>query len=355
MWLDEIWTIQGVQAGVHSPTDIVLSVKHDNNHFLNSFFVYLIGPGRADWAYRCPALIAGTLAVFLAGWIQRLQGAVSCMSAMLLTGFSYLLVNYSSEARGYAYEILFAVALFGILCQLDQQVSVAWELMFTVVCMLGFLAHPLFLNVYLSAQIWMVLCLWRGRKSLCAKAIATTVALCTIIPGLFFTWLYFVNWGQMSIGGGESPAYFVVIAQTFSLVVGGPFSSPGYYCSAAITVLVLVAALWNVFGRMPRRAAFYLCAVVVFPAITLAIVPREDLYPRYFLANVLFLLLLWSDYLSDLWRGPTGSKWFVAAVLVVFLIANSCHVVELIINGRGHYREAIQLIEAETLSELRDR
>jgi hypothetical protein len=347
LWLDEIWTIQGVQAA-HSPADIVLSLKHDNNHFLNSFVAYMIGPDGAAWMYRCPAVIAGALTVLLAGWIQRGRGSVAVLSALVLTGFSFLLVDYSSEARGYAYEMLFALATFGILCQAEEAPSVGWDCAFAVTCSLGFLAHPLFLNVYLAAQVWTWFAFRRRQPEQRAAPLAARILFRTIIPGLFFGWLYWVNWSQMSIGGGESLPIFDVVVQTLSLAIGGPFEGPAALLAAVVTILCAGAALWNVFWRAPQRAAFYLCSTFVFPAVILALAPREDIYPRYFLISVLFLLMLWSDFLGDLCRSFVAGKLWTAAALAAFIVANGWHVSQLLIDGRGHYQQALQTIEQQT-------
>ncbi|HZZ29773.1 MAG TPA: hypothetical protein VFE46_17390 [Pirellulales bacterium] len=237
LWFDEVWTIQGVQAAVHSPTDIVLRVKHDNNHFLNSLVVYWIGPDGTAWMYRLPAVIFGTLTVLLAVLIARRHGWAAMLAGVILTGCSYLLVNYSSEARGYAYEMFFALAAFGSLCAAEASANVNWEILFSASCILGFLAHPLFLTVYLSAQVYTWIPF--GHRQQEGKRLPSVAAIIcrTIIPGLFFGWLYWINLSQLTIGSGESPPVLSVIVQTLSLAVGGPFDPPGSYAAAAVTLL----------------------------------------------------------------------------------------------------------------------
>ena len=117
LWLDEVWSIRLVQESAHSLRDIVFNIKHDNNHFINSFVIYILGPGRAEWLYRAPAVLAGTLAVLVAAWTYRRKNIITISAAVVLTGFSYLLVQYSSEARGYAYEILFSILAFAMLSE----------------------------------------------------------------------------------------------------------------------------------------------------------------------------------------------------------------------------------------------
>src|SRR5262245_13235367 len=42
LWLDEIWSIRIAQA-VSIPTEIVTRFHHDNNHVLNTLFLWLVG------------------------------------------------------------------------------------------------------------------------------------------------------------------------------------------------------------------------------------------------------------------------------------------------------------------------
>jgi hypothetical protein len=173
----------------------------------------------------------------------------------------------------------------------------------------------------------------------------------TIIPGVFFVWLYVVNLRQMTIGGGHSQPYFRIIVQTLSLSVGGPFDAPGAYPASIASVLITLAAFWNVFKQAPRRATFYLCVTLIFPALILALAPREDIYPRYFLISVLFLLMLWSDFLGNVCRQSAIGKWWIGIALAAFIVANGWHIADLIWNGRAHYQEAIQTIEQQTQAE----
>jgi hypothetical protein len=113
LWLDEVWSLQIVQQFAHSIADILLKLKLDNNHFVNSFVAFELGPDCPDWMYRAPAVLAGILSLLLAGWAQRRKGTATVTAAVILAGFSYLFVQYSSEARGYSYEIFCSIFAFG--------------------------------------------------------------------------------------------------------------------------------------------------------------------------------------------------------------------------------------------------
>src|SRR5690606_26207774 len=103
----EVWSLL-LTMDMHSPLD-VLRVHHDNNHVLNTLWLYAMGLGQAEWVYRLPSLLAGTAGIVLAGVIAAEQAASdasathrrwrSAVIGSLLFGGSYMMVHYSSEAR----------------------------------------------------------------------------------------------------------------------------------------------------------------------------------------------------------------------------------------------------------------
>ena len=90
-WLDEIWSwnwswsIAGTV--LTSDWDILTKIHHDNNHYLNTWFIYLLGPDRHWIVYRLPSVIAGIGTVAVAGLIGNRHGKLEAVTAMLLTAF----------------------------------------------------------------------------------------------------------------------------------------------------------------------------------------------------------------------------------------------------------------------------
>lgn len=351
LWLDEVWSIRLVADVVRTPVDIALRLKHDNNHFLNSLVAYLVGPDGESWQYRWPAVVAGSAAVFLAGWAQRRLGRATALLATVLVGASYLAVHYSSEARGYAYLMCFMMLAFGALDRAEETGRIGWEVLFTASCVLGFLAHTLFLTLYLAVQLWTWFPDGKRTDRTALRRLVVAAIFRTVLPGLFFGWLYWVNLSRMQIGGGNDQPNFQIVLQTLSLAGGGPFVSPGSYASAALTLTVSFLAGWHVFRQSPRRGCFYAAVIVVGPAILLVAAPRNDVYPRYFLGSVLFLYLLWSEWLGSIYERFGARRLWIAALLTAYVLANGVHIWQLIALERGHYREVIALMDRETQSD----
>jgi hypothetical protein len=343
LWFDEVWSIRLVEQDVKSPADVVLRLKHDNNHMLNSLVVYFVGPEGGSWSYRWPAVLAGIATVALAGWVARRRGFATQLAAMALVGGSYFLVHYSSEARGYAYQMFFMLLAYAALWEAEGTGRAKWEWLFAASCILGFLAQPLFLTVYLAAQVWS----WIPWPRVARRDIALRLVCRTIVPGLYFGWLYWVNLRHMTVGGGLEQPYVEVIVTTLSLFCGGPFHAPWAYAAAALTVAVTVIAFWSISAHR-RRWMLYLYLIVMMPLTVLLIAQRDDLYPRYFLGSVLFLCLLWAEMLGMLYdRSEDGRVWY-RVLLAAFIVANGVHIAQLITYGRNSYVEALKQMELRT-------
>src|SRR5262249_34148389 len=144
-WFDEAWSALLVREGVGSPLDILTRLHVDNNHPLNSLFLYALGDRSAWIVYRIPSLLFGIASVVLAGRIMSQRGRVQAVVAMILIGCSYPLIAYSSEARGYAAMIFFVLlALDAYERYLITRAGLPLTAVWTGV-LLGFLAHPAFL------------------------------------------------------------------------------------------------------------------------------------------------------------------------------------------------------------------
>ena len=67
-WLDEIWSWMMARQ-LKSPLEVVTRLHHDNNHHLNTLVLYAFGPNAPLYLYRLPAVLAGSGAVLLCGWV----------------------------------------------------------------------------------------------------------------------------------------------------------------------------------------------------------------------------------------------------------------------------------------------
>ena len=175
MWLDERWTVAFTREITHF-SDVLLSPKlrHSNIHPLDAWYLWAIqgitdacrGAAPTFIEYRLHSLLAGAATIVLAALIARRRGRLEAMLAACLTAGSYLLIHFSSQARGYALMLCFA---FGALLALQRYLDAAggrWRrallaAAFSMCVVLGLLSHLMFVQFVAAAALWAGVVLWR--------------------------------------------------------------------------------------------------------------------------------------------------------------------------------------------------
>jgi uncharacterized membrane protein len=177
LWLDEVWTLWLIAQLVHEPSDIVRGfMRHDNNHLLNTFWMYLLGPHLPSIIYRLPSVVAGSLAVVPAALIGRSSGPLTAVVCGAAFAIDFMLVNLGSEARGYGLMSLFLlIAQWAALERFEgvrrdtpiSPIRLRWlPVIFGGACILGLLAHLTFVMGYLGILIWTTWVVVRQRAPL---------------------------------------------------------------------------------------------------------------------------------------------------------------------------------------------
>ena len=349
-WLDEIWSWKIATRVIHSPLQALTrpEAQSDNNHPLNTVFMYLIGPDAPFPVYRLLAVISGIGAIVLAARIMGRHSRVSGVVAAMLLAFSYPLIVYSSEARGYAPMVFFALLAFDTMDRYLQRPRLPLAALFGVACVLGLLAHLTFLQCYLSLAIYSVFTLRRYRRP--ARQIAVDVLRLHAIPLLSIMALYLIFMRHLTIGGGNTVPLSTTIASVLSLLIGGPEG-------AKSTALIAASAIAAVLGLFARRRSewfiFFLIAVIGAPVLFVVLQlyflgANETIFPRYFLAPFTFALLLLSVGLAELLKNPGWLRGAGAAVLSAMLIGNAYSIGRFLIDGRGHYSQAVRYMAEQS-------
>ena len=102
LWLDEIWSIENL-APLTRLWQVFWGISHDNNHFLNSLWLYFATGFSADERYlRAPSIAMGALTIAMMARIAARHSPAAALAAGAMAAVSYFLVNYSVEARGYS-------------------------------------------------------------------------------------------------------------------------------------------------------------------------------------------------------------------------------------------------------------
>ena len=338
LWLDELWSIVLLED-VQSPSDLLLKVRHDNNHLLNSLWMWVLGPTASPIVYRIPSILyaAMTLAC-LAIALNRSGFGWSGAIWSVLIATSYPLVLLGSEARGYALSLLCAMICFLVLVEAargQQQRYKAY--VFSVAAILGILSHGVFIPFYISALAWLLYLtlLQRGR-------VASWLWIATIAPTLIAILIGFFFYREIVIGGGPQASYLQVFLSTLSVSFGGTelsaFNPQGAAVAALLAVLVaLIIIIELILWVRERDPISILVAVsIIFPVAIVLIVRPSFILSRYFALPILLSYLVAARFLCRLAR--QGALGGAIAVLAIggYLWGNGQHVFELMRYQRSH-------------------
>jgi hypothetical protein len=345
LWFDEVWTLQLLRERVHSFGDVFTNLKHSNNHHLCSLWMWLVGQNASALVYRLPSVLASIATVVLAGLLGARRCLLEACVAVILTSWSYLLIHFGTEARGYSLAVFFAFLAWYTLQEFENRRSCIWLTGFWCAVVLGFLAHLEFAVCFGGLFVWSVYRIavagpkWR-------QAVLDLFALFTV-PAVLLLVFYFVAIRGMEVAGGPSYRVWPLLIKTASYTLGGP----GNGAAAGIIAVLAVAALWVALSYLisgrDDRWIFY-AAIIVAPLALIAIRRPEQLYVRYLMISVaMSLLLLSSAYAATLRRGLAELAIGVA-LLAVYVTGNAANTANLVRFGRGQYLAALHFMETHS-------
>jgi MFS family permease len=342
LWFDEVWSLQLVRERVHSFADVFTNVKHSNNHHLCSLWMWLVGQNASALVYRLPSVLASIGTIVLAGLIGLRQSRRAGSVAVILTSWSYLLIHFGTEARGYSLVIFFALLAWYALQQFEGKRSWSWTVVFWSAVVLGFLAHLEFVICFAGLVAW---ALWRFvRYRLKWRDTVLDLFAVFTVPIMLLLAFYFVAIRGMEVGGGPEWQVTPLMIKTASYMLGGPASG----IAAGIVALLAVASIYVVliylmFER-DDRWIFY-AVVIVVPLGMLPILLTVALSVRYFMISVAVSLVLLSSGCAALLRRGVAGRNMGLTLLAIFIAGNAVSTGKLLRFGRGQYLAALRFIE----------
>lgn len=351
LWLDEVWTLILI-GGLDSPVELLTRLAHDNNHVLNSALVWALRAVDDPLSYRLPAVLAGTAAVALAAAIAYAgdlppapgpgSPAVRAAFAAGLHAVSVLMVQYESEARGYALALAFGLLGPWALLRARGEPGAPHALLHWAGATFGILGHPVAVHLVAGTVAWSLLAWWRqGRRGAALlRAAAWWHAVPVVAAGSFH--LGFLR--RVQVGGGPETGLATALAEAFAYTLGLPLALGPLPILALSAALVAGGLLLN--HRDGGTAwAFVFTAVVLSPALALALQPGGLRFPRYFFTSMAVVLLLAATLLARLW---TRSRLAAAALATLFVAGHLPRLHALARDQRGHYRSVIAHMLAAT-------
>jgi hypothetical protein len=345
LWFDEVWTLELLRERVHSFGDVFINIKHSNNHHLCSLWMWLVGQNASALVYRLPSVLASIGTIVLAGLIGSRQSRLEGCIAVILTSWSYLLIHFGTEARGYSLAIFFALLAWYALQQFEERRSLIWIIVFWSAVVLGFLAHLEFAVCFAGLLAWS---LWRfvRYRSKWRETVLDLFALFTV-PLVLLLIFYFAAIRGMEVAGGPTYRLWLLLMKTASFTVGGPASGGATGIAALLAVTAICVVIAYLIFERDDRWIFY-AVVITAPLGLIALQRPEQLYVRYFMISVAAsLLLLSSGYAALLRRGVAGLA-IGLTLLAVFVAGNAVNTVNLLRFGRGQYLAALHFMETHS-------
>ena len=346
-WLDEIWSWALAWVEAKSTSDILLRVYAHNNHFLNTLFIRALGR-QPWWGYRLPSLVTGIATVPLAACVARRYGRAAALLTATLAAVCYLLVHYSSEARGNAPAAFLALACFHLLRRGTRDAATRWPeaIGFSAAAALGILSHLTFFFPLAAMGIWWAAAL--ARRRVAAASVAREFAAYFAVPAAISIALYVVNLRHLPVITRGTENVHDGLLEASMWLLGVPRVAPVAFAAGAA---FLAALAWEVV-RMWRQGlyewTFYAALLAMTPSLPLLLGPSVNVYPRYLLVWVPFFLILLARLAVDVaGRGPVARA-AVLLALLGFCGGNAVHVARFLSTGRGHYREALQYMASHT-------
>ncbi len=345
LWLDEIWSVFLVKSATQLLD--ILYIRHDNNHILNSLYLYLIGDNRSAFIYRLVSILSGSATVVIMGLINLKRGLVAGIITLCLGTFSYPLIHYSSEARGYALGMFFALTSYVFFNKALSKTSMWPVILFQVSVLFGMLSHLMFIFVYVSLLAWFMTNQLRlgGRLN----QLGVRLIIWNLAPITVSLALYFFFFQKMLIGGGDPRNHSDVLVSVGSLISGAIKFPPLEATGILLSCIGFAVTFQHLRQEAGGEEIFYLGVVILVPLIFWLVVRPGFLSERYFFLGLPFFYVMIGRLLANLWQAHVFQKSICLLVLLFFSAGNFQRSIDLMTIGRGGYRQAVQFMASQTL------
>jgi hypothetical protein len=345
LWFDEVWSLVHVRD-LHGPLGVFTAIHHDNNHHLNSLWLWLLGPHASALAARLLAVATGSAAVVLVWVAGRRYGDTAGLVAAALAAVAHPLVLYSSEARGYGPALLASLATFVCLDGWFRTRRASWLGGFWLAAAAGMLSQLTYVQVWTAAVVWSLHHAWTAAARW--RGVALDVLLAHAVPAAVLGVLWVVDVGHMQGGGApvnETPA---VVRGAFAAALGAPDAEP---VRTLATVLVLGLGVLGVvrLARLGRYDwPFFAAVLFVTPPLLVLTRGGTHMFFRYFLVCFPFLYLLLGVLAAWGLRQAGAARIATAVALALLLLAHAGQTATLVAVGRGRYCDAIRFMAASS-------
>ncbi|MDQ2633657.1 MAG: hypothetical protein M3Y78_07945 [Pseudomonadota bacterium] len=346
LWLDEIWSLDLV-AGLTSIDQVFWRINHDNNHMLNSAWLYVTGPDVSPLVHRAVSIVLGAATVIAAAAVTADRGRPTQLAASLLFAISYPMVHYGSEARGYSGLVLFTLlSVFCLERRLDHRggaVALAAAILF------GFLSHLTMLGtvaMLVPWTAWLMLRRGDGPVRACLGTIwAFLPPFLAILPLVLCIIL-----GARAFGfeiGSTSPFSLDALISGYGGMIRHLFGVPSRTPEWALVLLVWCLVCVSAWRCPSRRTSLYVIGIVGLPVLMAQLRLPNLEFPRYFLASGALVLLWAAEMLGRGLDAAGWRRWLAALALTAIVFGSGVSLTLFHESGRGSYAKIVDRMTRE--------
>jgi hypothetical protein len=320
IWMDEAWSAIFARH-VGTPIGIFFGINHDNNHHLNTVWLQLTGMGAPSLVMRAPAILCGTIAVYVAARLARRDGPATMLATAALFAVSPFMVLYGSEARGYAPVTLALLCLLTFTRDWIDGAPMRRNAA-AVATGLGMFSHMVMLPALVLVAGWAFLARDGLRHPVKATKDVFGALDLALITGVAIA--FFLIAGAMTQGGlafaSYSPYRFIDMLRGVNEMAGLVLGTDmlGVDPAASVTALGLVIAVLALSRPWARSALQLLCVILVvaMPVAVVLLNLGNSQFGRYHLIAAIGLLLLIGNRIGLLIDRGGGAKIAGLAVLL---------------------------------------
>lgn len=164
-----------------------------NNHLFHTFLVHVAYRlfGDAPWALRLPALVAGILTLPVGYLVaRRFAGGAAALLATALLATSMVMIEMSTNARGYPIVTLVFLLLLGLGQYLRRRDNAAGWVLFAALGAIGTYTVPTMIYGFATVALWLLLSALAGEISMGRRAFLSRLATAVAGAGVVTAALY---------------------------------------------------------------------------------------------------------------------------------------------------------------------
>ena len=315
--IDEIWSLQ-LASSMHSPFDL-FSLHWDNNHYLNTLWLYYAGLSQPFWTYRIPSFLCGIGLVIAVIWSEWKKHPITGLVLGSILAASAFLTTYSTEARGYM-PMLF----FGFLSYLQMQRTMNTRktsdaLAFGLLSMISFLWQLMYIHLFLALMTWYIVRFWSQKNTH-----TLTIFFISMFPSTLLLYLLAItDFVSLKLGGAPASTPLHAALESASVVFGLPLHSWMAEIVGLGALVSLIVCTESIMQKDRSKGAFYLTLFALSPIALILVLHTPFFFARYFSVSLLFAILLLGTRLIG---GARHSNLIIRGccitILCAFIISN---------------------------------